>query len=155
MKPRQLVQDFEPQLKEGSVIDFGSGSGKDIAYLKSKGYTVRGVDKDSGETIQDWVDTQTENWDNMMSFFTIHFMSSAYGYKTYKWMKDHTNSGGLNLIGDFTTKITWENPKGFYVGPNELKELYSDWEVLYYKENHVPAYDGSQQMAAFLVARKK
>lgn len=71
-------------------------------------------------------------------------------------MKQFTSQGGLNVIADFTQNGPFykEGSTSFYAKSNEIKEMYSDWDVLHYEEKEVPTKVGSTQMAAFVVAKK-
>lgn len=148
-----LGQSLE-SLKKGRVLDLGSGDGTNIAYLREKGFDVKGVEKNYGETIETFIMQPGEKWDNILSFFTIHFLSPNVSKDVYKWIMENTASEGVNIMIDFTSDVTWDKTKGFYLQPNELKEMYSNWNILHYEEKLVPTRDGTQQMAAFIVAKK-
>ena len=80
-------------------------------------------------------------------------------------IQKHTDPDGLNAITVFTKNGDFykKNPQtdNFYPDANELKELYSDWEILEYEEVQSKAFqknlDGSPMfnIAAELLARKR
>lgn len=162
MKPNPLLVQYKDSLKKGWVLDLGSADGRDIAYLREYGFYEYGVEKNYGQTIEMVTEPGysmqepyfNDSWDNIISFYTLHFLENLVAEKTYGWIKEKTTGGGINIIIDFTSDATWEKKSGFYLKPGELKERYSDWEILHYEEKLVPTRDGSQQMAAFIVAKK-
>lgn len=158
-KANELLVKFNEALKKRTVLDLGSGDGSNIAYLRDLGFTVKGVEKNYGETIEDFIkenESDEKVWDNIISFYTLHFLSRENATTAYSWIKKHTEKQGLNIIIDFTNEGEWDLTKtsGIYFKRNELKEMYSDWEILHYEEKLVPTYNGSKQMAAFVVAKK-
>lgn len=153
-KPNELLIKFIDQLKPGSVIDLGSGDGTNVSYLTEKGFEVDWVEKNYGSLIEDEVETESDIiYDNIISFWTIRFLDSK-APDVYNWMKEKTESGGLNIVADFTDQSTWDKSKGFWLKRKELKNTYKGWKILHYEEKLTPTYSGSNQMAAFLVARK-
>ncbi len=146
-----LLECFE-FLKMGSVVDFGSGDGSNIAFLRDKGFSVYGVEKNYGETIEDFIAKNTALQDNFISFYTLHFLHKEDMYAVYRYMKDHTQKNGVNMVTHWIKDGDWQDPS--LLNPNELKEIYKDWRILHYEEKLVTTYTGSQQMAAFIVAKK-
>ena len=152
-KPNPILIEYVDQLKPGSVLDLGSGDGTNVAFLDSKGFEVDWVEKNYGSTIEEKIAQTTDiKEDNIISLFTLHFLKPSDAKKTYKWMKDHTASGGVNIISHWLKNDDWKN--GYYLDPEQLRETYGDWIILNYEEKEVMTYSGSTQMAAFVVAKK-
>lgn len=156
-KLNPLLENSVSLLKNGTVLDLGSGDGTNIAYLREKGFAVKGVEKNYGETIEECIKVTGTTWDNIISFFTIHFLTPQVAHETYAWIKDNTAPGGTNILIDFIDEGEWDlsDTNGFYLKKGELHELYADWEILCYEEKSVQTYKGTIQLAGFLVARKK
>ena len=154
-KVNELLEKYYKKLKPGSVLDLGSGDGTNIAWLRENGFVVTGVEKNYGMKIEDLVSQKDLKliYDNVICFFTLHFLDGK-ALETISYMKQHIPSGGLNMITAFTTDVTWKKDLGFYFKQNELKGLYSNWKVIYYEEKPVKTYNGSNQMCAYLVAKK-
>lgn len=157
-------------------MDLGSGDGRDVLFLQDKGFHVTAVDKNqnalgiltekaSGKTdlrntdISVFITEKDSHWDNIISFWTLHFLRSEEAKKVYDWMKKHTKSGGINVVADFTKDGPFYNLETmkkdlFYLDLSQLRGIYKDWEILFYKEKEVFTKAGSKQTAAFVVAKK-
>lgn len=73
-----------------------------------------------------------EKWDVVICTFVLHFLQHDEVEKAIPLLKSITKPGGLNVIGVHTTEnITEQNRKPHLFEPNELKECYSDWQILY------------------------
>ena len=155
-KPTPYLKTHVQLLKKGRVLDLGSGDGRNIAFLRENGFEVKGIEKNYGDMIEDVIRTSDTHWDTIMSIYTIHFLPPEVAQETYAWMKQHTVSGGVNMLIDFIDEGEWDlsESHGFYLKKGELREMYADWEILNYEEKDVQTYKGSRQKAAFLVAKK-
>lgn len=130
-------------------LDLGSGDGTNINFMSDKFKNVVGMEKNYGNDI---LEEEFYHSDIISAFFVLHLLGKLGAYATIGKMQRATQDDGLNMICAFTSDVTWK--KGFYFAPNELKELYSDWEILHYEEKLTPTYNGSNQMTAYLVAKK-
>ncbi len=148
----QTIKDYYKEFKAGSVVDLGSGDGSNIAFLRSKGFGVHGVEKNYGDLIQDCI-TGSTFFDNRICLFTLHFLNKLNAYSTLSWMQK-VPKDGVNVITTFSDKATWPQDKGMYFNADELKELYKGWEILLFEEKEVKVRDGSNQMSINLVAKK-
>lgn len=176
-KPRALVVNKISLFKPGFVLDLGCGSGNEAIYVANKGFNVTAVDfssvaignlkdrlkglpsKDNIKIIeQDVYEFMQENadkhWDNIISFFTLHFLKPVDALETYKLIQKNTKSGGLNIFRDFTTKGSLNTMKGYYFEQEELKTMYQGWEILVYDESPGLTKDGGKHMIASIVAKK-
>ena len=176
MKPHPLLVRNLNELKKGSILDIGCGDGKDSFYLAENGFNVTALDFSSGalntlkerlsqadlmnnvalieRDIPDFMKEEKKLWGNIISFVTIHFIRYSEVLKVYEWIKEHTDSGGLNIISDFTNEGSLDTSKGFYLGRGQLLEIYKDWELIEYHEIPGLTKDGGKHMIASIVARK-
>jgi tellurite methyltransferase len=161
--PSDIVTESLKYLKSGKVLDLGCGTGENAVFLSQKGFDVLAIDisenfisdldklcKIYNVKVESAVQDITQfdfngKWDLILSDFVFHFLEKRDIDIVIKKMKDSTNPEGINSI----SVLTESNPnKGFVhmFAEGELKEYYSDWNVLFYKE---------EKGFAEIVARKK
>jgi len=155
IKPAPVVEFLLKHKKSGTVLDLGTGEGRNALFLAKHGFNVTAVDI-SGEGIkklerlalENKVRINTfvkdirnfnfsENYDVILSFATLHFLEKEEIERVIKKIKEHTSYNGFNVI----TVFTEENPNknfSYLFKRNELKKYYSDWEILGYKERMTP-----------------
>jgi len=155
IKSAPIVEFLLKHKKSGTVLDLGTGEGRNALFLAKHGFNVTAVDI-SGEGIkklerlalENKVRINTfvkdirnfnfsENYDVILSFATLHFLEKEEIERVIKKMKKHTSYNGFNVI----TVFTEENPNknfSYLFKRNELKNYYSDWEILEYKERITP-----------------
>ena len=141
------------KLKKGKILDLGAGEGGDAIYLAKKGFEVKAVDI-SGEVLRkvaelakkEKVAVETkiadlenykimQNYDGIISFAAIHFLTKQKIDTLIKNMKEKTNKNGINIIMIFREGDSSQGKfKMYYFKDNELKKYYSDWNILFYKE---------------------
>ena len=145
-----IVKKILEYRKTGAVIDIGTGQGHHAIFLAEQGFTVTALDTDV-ELVENLskiakernlsitakfgdvrtLDTE-EKWDVVICTFVLHFLQHDEVEKAIPLLKSITKSGGLNVIGVHTTEnITERDRKPHLFEPNELKEWYSDWQILY------------------------
>jgi len=184
VEPTAGVAAAMPSLKPGTVLDLGSGDGRNALYLAGKGLDVLAVDiaptsianltrYAARSNLQDRVkgviaDLETYEiegvFDNVISTFTLHFLRADRFLPLMVRMLQATAPGGINVIEDFTQDGPLYNPErpGHWIRSGELRTFYEDrgWQVLYYDERVVTAKatdeNGNhiQQGAALIVAKK-
>lgn len=159
LKPHKLVKHSLQYLPENAkVLDLGCGEGKDSFFL-AKRFDVTAVDiskegivklKETNSAIKTEVSDinsyleHCENFDCIFCINTIQFMTNI--PETIRKIKSKSK---LSVIASFITKNLKEN---------QLKELYSDWDILLYKEilgnweTHGEAKHRHHKI--FLIARK-
>lgn len=82
----------------------------------------------------------TGEYDAVISVFTFEHLTREEALKAIADMKDHTRPGGINMIATFLAKgqayedILKANKNRFYPEQFELKRLYHDWKIEWYKE---------------------
>lgn len=178
-KPSSLVRKIPEYLKGGSVLELGTGQGRNALWLARQGFEVdaRDISQVGIKQIQkvateeklpvrascvDMREPLIGMYDAIMSTAAFHYISRKDALELIQEMKLHTNPLGVNVIAAFTQDGDFfkNNPEGFYPNRLELKEIYNDWEVLTYDEISSPAMakkeDGSPMIntIARLIARK-
>ena len=142
----------------GTVIDLGSGDGRNALYLAKQGFEVLAVDnaptgiehlqryaEEAG--VQDSVTGVVADiaefvpegeYDNMLSTFTLHFLTDADFARVIAMMQQYTRSGGVNLVQDFLKGDSPHDPADMqhWLDSGELSQLYeaAGWTVLDYGE---------------------
>ncbi len=78
-----------------------------------------------------------KNYDLIMSFGTLHFVSKENWHRFLNNAKQHTSIGGIHVIQLFTNVV----PPSIDIAPfvkglsndGELKEIYADWEIIEFR----------------------
>lgn len=182
--PEDIVLDAIKHLQAGaSVIDIGSGQGRNALALARRGFEVVAQDTSSVAVEQvralaekthlpnlkaeigDAKEELSQNYDLIISTFILHHLSTENGLKFIENMKSHTNPGGLNAIAAQMREGDLFNADKdlvdtLYVTSKLLEDLYRDWEIVSsYVENREMAAkkrDGTpmHNMAISFLARK-
>ncbi len=155
IKPAPIMEFLLKHKKSGTVLDLGTGEGRNALFLAKHGFNVTAVDisregikKLERLALENKVRINTfvkdirnfnfsENYDIILSFATLHFLEKEEIERVIKKIKEHTSYNGFNVI----TVFTEENPNknfSYLFKRNELKKYYSDWEILGYKERMTP-----------------
>jgi len=179
-KPAAEIAAFTTELRPGSILDIGVGDGRNILFLAKEGFEITGLDiapeaifafkqtasaeelRAKGITADISEYHLTEQYDNIFSHYTLHFLSKEIFLSVIKKIQAATAPGGINLITDFTQDGPLYKPttSHYWLKNNELPSLYNGWKIVSYAEKSVitRAKDENghpyKQMAATLVARK-
>lgn len=157
MEPNMTIKEMEDLFfKEWKVLEVGCGEGQNVLYLAKQGYNnVDAFDlSENGITklkkrcdvanvkINAFVDDLTtyefdKQYDLVMSFGTLHFVSKDDWKKFINKAKENTNVGGIHIMQIFTDVVpASEDIAPFAIGlakDEEIKEMYTDWEILQFK----------------------
>jgi cyclopropane fatty-acyl-phospholipid synthase-like methyltransferase len=146
-------------MKSGRLLDIGAGHGRHAIFFAKKGFEVTAVEPDKAlceeikqkaqllrlsiQVIQADFDNYKPNqtFDAIVCAMVLHFL----GYDAVKTavskMQSLTKNKGCNVISAYTNQnvgdFMKDNPFGkeeYLLKPNELKELYSGWNLLEYSE---------------------
>jgi len=183
-KPDTLVEHILQYKTSGTVLDVGSGYGRNALWLAQHGFDVTAIDLSpvaveqlthkaralnlsiTAKT-QDVRDIELINpYGVILIFFVLHHLLDREARRLIHCLQEFTSVGGLNAIATFTADGDFfrakEDAKGrFFPKPNELKELYASWEILEYREENGKAFhkkpsgEHSENVSAYLLARKR
>ncbi|MEP6757193.1 MAG: methyltransferase domain-containing protein [Chthonomonadales bacterium] len=144
---------LQPELP-AHVLDFGCGEGRDAVFFSQKGFEVTAVDGShvalaklnrlANENIAHIASVQQVELDSFpitsqYSVVSAHNSLQFIGKKmpgTIRHMKAIAPSGAFHAISGFSdeAEVTHDNPDLYVLKRGELKQMYSDWFVLYYSE---------------------
>jgi SAM-dependent methyltransferase len=123
-----------------NILDLGIGKGRRSIKFLEKGSQITGVDKKKQTLPQninfilsDIRDFKfPESYDLIISSMVLHFFKKEEAIELINSMKQNTASGGHNFILNMTPEDSFakQSPKKFYVSEDELKKLYSGWEII-------------------------
>ena len=166
-----LVENFD-LLPRGLALDLAMGEGRNGIYLATRGYDVDGVDANPraveraraearklgapirailGNVEDGTYIIPIEAYDLIVVFNYLH-------RPVFKDIKDGVAPGGGVIYQTYTVdqpRFGHPTNPNYLLGPNELKEVFSDWEILRYRELIGPARtDGEVRAIAGIIARK-
>lgn len=181
-KPAEEINRYVSTFKAGSILDIGVGDGRNALFLAQHGFDLTGLDISEeavhlflaranelklSDKVQGIVAdisqyTLTDTYDNIISHYTLHFISKEKFPSVLTMIQTHTTEDGIHFITDFTQDGPLYKPTSskYWFKPGELQTLYTGWNILLYDEKPVKTFatdeHGNQftQMAATLIARK-
>lgn len=156
IEPNVSITEFEHLMHTPSkVLDAGCGEGQNAIYLARQGHLVDAFDLSEhgiaklkhrcelshtqvNAFIADLTAYQFEQYyDLIICFGTLHFVTKNEWKQFIQNAKAHTNIGGIHIMQIFTDSVpASEEIAPFAIGlakDGELKELYTDWEILQFK----------------------
>ncbi len=171
----ELIEEILKNKKSGKVLDLGCGEAGTSLSLAEKGFEVTCVDisktaiknikieakKRVVKIIAFDVDLEKfefkEDYDIIIGTGIFQFIPEKYSLKLIKDIMKHTKKDGLNIFEVFLQgdPSQEKDSEGHYFKQNELKELYSNWDILDYEEYE--DYDGEEEQTnkiAYLIAKK-
>jgi len=151
-EPRQIVYDILKYKNSGKVLDLSAGYGNHSLFLTYKGFEVTAVEAEEkalkyleGQANKLGVKISTirqdikkfeskRKYDVVIATMVLHFLSEKDTEDMMKKIRDWTAVGGINVICAYTNQNI-ANLRSYLFKVNELKEYYSDWEILEYDES--------------------
>lgn len=150
VEPNSFIKKLPLLLKPCLTLDVGIGEGRNALFLAKQGFVVEGVDisKDAVNKcmvpanklglpikcfIEDIMNFKfTKKYGLIISVATLHLVKKDKVLEVIRRIKDNTTNGGINLITVFTDADEGESkyPNLYFFAPNELSNLYSDWDIL-------------------------
>lgn len=137
--------------KSGKVLDLGAGVGEDSLFYSENGFDVTAIDNYI-QNIHDinqlakinnavinakFMDLREidlkEKYDIILANYVFHHLNEKDAITLINKMKNFTKKHGINIITGFTIENLSKN-HDFLFKNNELKEVYKEWKILYYKE---------------------
>jgi cyclopropane fatty-acyl-phospholipid synthase-like methyltransferase len=176
-KPRKEIINNIDHFKKGSVLDLGGSDGVNDIYLAEEGFSVTNVDNDK-EAVENFLKEAKQNglevkgvitnlnkfeisevYDNIISFFTLHFLTYDNALELLKSAVKNTSSGGTHLlrgftnVGDFNKNPITKNK--FYPDKKFLPTFYKDrgFEIIKYDTQLGPTRSGDKQEKYMLLAK--
>jgi tellurite methyltransferase len=173
INPINLIREFNDFLIKQNikkVLDLGCGNGRvSLRFAKNK-ISVTGVDKQPLDIKQEnfnflCQDVKEfefkEKFDLIIASLILHFLDKEKAFELIKKMQKNTNEKGYNFFICLSNKDDSANkrPNNFFPTISELKELYSDWELIkevqdytdYEKHDNLPKH---KHNLIFLIFRK-
>lgn len=172
-EPNKYLVEYIEDLKKGTVLDLGGSDGVNAIFLAQSGFDVTNVDKDAealrllasySKDISLEINTVNANlneynidneYDNVISFYTFHFLDKDSGQKLIENIQSKTRLEGLNILIGFTDQGEFKlnNQKCYFVD-NFLLDIYKSWEILYHSKFTGSTKSGLSQEREVLVAKK-
>jgi rhodanese-related sulfurtransferase len=169
---RYLVDHFH-LLTRGTALDIAMGNGRNAIYLATRGFDVDGVDVDPvvverarvaarrlGAPIRAVVGNVEDG--TYIVPMDAYDLISVFNYlhrPLFRDIKDGVRPGGTVVYQTFTVdqpRYGKPSDPAFLLRPGELREVFSDWEVLHYREGVDEGLPGdSPKSLAGIVARKQ
>ncbi len=163
-------------------LDLGCGQGRDSAFMAKQGFKVTAVDQ-SQEGVKKLKDKSVESGlktikaicGNVSSYLIeknkfaiinafniLQFLPKTDGYNLIENIKNGLQSGGYVIIAAFTTKDPsyQNNANKTYFEAEELKSLFSDYDLIFYRElvvadpGHAGYEDSHQHGVVRMIAQK-
>jgi tellurite methyltransferase len=152
--PLESVQQAALLTAPGKALDIGTGLGRHALLLAQMGYQVTAVDfsriaiwklRDRARAMGVVIDARKEDiletgfrdhYDLIVCVHTLQHFPSPRIEPFIQSMQEHTLVGGVNFILAFTEKgdLKRISPEAFYLKEGQLRELYSKWNILEYRE---------------------
>ena len=181
--PLAIISDAAKKIlkykKFGSVLDVGTGTGRNALFLAKKGFDVTALDsvKNKLTTLKKLAKKQrvqltfrhanivtfkpSKKYDIVLALVSLHFLKDPQVPKIIERIKKYTKSGGLNVITVHTKRnIVKSHNRPHLFKKNELRNYYRNWQILEYKEvwGHLFRTETNQKPVrkhrAELIARK-
>jgi len=155
--PNATVREFEHLVdKQANILEAGCGEGQNAVYLAQRGYcnidafdiSENGIAKllrickaNNVQINAFTADLTTydfkKSYDMIMCFGTLHFVHKEGWISFISRAKEHTSIDGIHIMQIFTDTVpASDDIAPFAIGlakDEEIKELYSDWEILQFK----------------------
>lgn len=181
--PSGFVGKILELIRIGSVIDIGAGNGRNSIFLAKNGFKVKAVDNaevalrllekiagsenlsiETGLIDLNFHIPEVSDFDAIVISFVLHHINNQRALEILNKLKLDSKPGSFHVISTFTSEGDfYKLPKSktlFYPHPGELKEIYKDWEILFYDEKvsnaHAKKEDGSpmQNLSSHILAKK-
>lgn len=147
--------------EKSTCLDLGCGQGKEFFYLSQKSFSVDGVEiseiavEQIGNIIKKEklenvfikesdiakYDICKDKYDLIISFSALHFLEKEGAYKVINDIRTKIKDNGVVAICAFTEEnSTFESAETkvkYHFKKDELRELFSDFEIIYYSEDVV------------------
>jgi len=159
LKPDDLVVNLIKYLPSSAkVLDLGCGEGRNSFFLARNNFNVTAIDisKEGIKKLKEFAKKEKlkikaevsdvksylqdcERFDAIIVMYVLQFIDEKNIFKVIKNIQSKTKPSGLNVIAAFVAQTPKQKKKHLSKGEylfdkGELKELYRDWNILFYKE---------------------
>lgn len=165
-----LIEHFD-LLTKGLALDLAMGEGRNAIYLATRGFDVDGIDGDPQAVAQARASARKlgapiravlgsvedgtyiipiETYDSIVVFNYLH-------RPAFNDIKDGVVPGGVAVCQAFTVdQVRFGHPpdRERLLQPGELREVFSDWEILQQRELIGSSREGEMRAIASIIARK-
>lgn len=151
-KPSKEVEELTAKLSKGSsILDIACGDGRHAVFLAQNGFQVdafdishNGIDKlkriatENDIKLNAWVEDVRnfkfiKEYDVIISHGLFQFIKKDLREKVISDMKEHTKTGGYNILAVFTNTLELpEDLAPHMIGvfkEGEIREYYKDWII--------------------------
>jgi len=157
-EPSDIIKAIVRIKQAGAVLDLGVGNSEDTLYLATKGFDVAGVDisevgislfkesaKSLGVEVKGIVGDMARfkfdrKYDVILSLASLNLITRDEASDLIQRVMDNTEDYGLNVITVFTELDPLEGAF-FLFEHDELRNLYSEWEIISYNEYTTPIHE--------------
>ncbi len=163
----KIVKEFYNFAKKGKALDVASGSGRNSIFLAKKGFVVDSID--ISKVAIEKLKSQSKNLNiNTILMDLDHFipdkrydlivMANYLDRALIDRLKEYLNVDGIFIVETYMEdKINEKesfNPN-FLLKKGELKEIFSDFEILEYREFINEPYEKYRMKKAGIVAKRE
>lgn len=158
--------DWFARAKPLRVLDLACGSGRNGVWFLERGHHVSFVDQDTSllppevkhNPLAQVYLLDLEQGDTVpLGQFDMVLVFNYLHRPLIPWIRDSVLPGGLVVYETFTeAQASIGRPKNpaFLLGKNELRERFTDWEQVYYREETPATPAGSGAYKATIICRK-
>ncbi len=176
--PHKITQKFiKMNIKEGTAIDLGCGTGRDTVFLIKNNWKVTAIDReDTRELIEEKLDNKEkerfnficQNFENIelektnliVSNFAIPFCSKKNFNEFWEEIVDSIEKDGYFVGNFFGLKDSWAKlkPGMVFLTKEQVLNLFEDFEIVEFEENEKDGKTGLGKMKHWhtynIIARK-
>ena len=151
--PTAAVVEALKYLKSGSVLDMGSGDGRNSLFLAKEGYNVTAIDSSESAikilneyaidynvsdrlrgVVGNVLNLDDTEYGNIINILTMHFVPIERFHDVFLSMLRHTSPGGIHVLEDMIDQGDMpKNTQNYWFKSGEMGRLYrrNGWEILW------------------------
>ncbi len=164
-KVSPILQDYIKHANHGYALDLACGTGRNTHYLESLGFVVDAVDfsdyalsevKDTQNIIK--IEKDLDEYDLKKNTYDLILNCNYLNRRLMYQMISSLKEGGLLIFETFI--VAHDTPENGSMNPayllqiNELLDVFSDLDIIYYEEKDGVNLRGEKNKVASLVAKK-
>lgn len=169
-EPSNILVEWEPQLPEGKAFDIGCGTGRNALFLAQKGYTVDAIDfsEEALNIAQDrarklnlkvnWILDNVNKYEFPTKEYNVIVISFFHPQQKITEIKKSLKEEGIIIMENHISTEDEinrgpSNPH-FRFEPNELLNIFSNFQILFYEEGIETYEDGKKSAIVRLISRR-